>query len=202
MITEPIIHPLFPTPVYERLLDLDESELQMFKQTKMIDRSLGYVSENVQILDSAPVTAAQIMDNVCFMVNQLGYDQEMRITSSWINLHKIGNMTPDHTHANSILSGVLFLDVPPDSGHFRIASPYNSGNRLLTAQIELEQKSVTPFNTRFLHVEPTSGQLLIFPSQLHHMATESQSTEDRWTLSFNVFPTGLLRQSTTAQLQL
>jgi len=201
-VTNHTIHPVFPTPVFEGFIDLDQSEVNMFKQVKMIDRPLGYVSENVQVLDSAPITASQIMDKICYMVDYLGYDQEMVFSSSWINLHKIGNMTPDHTHANAVLSGVLFLDIPPDSGEFRIASPLNKGSCMLSTQIELDQKRISPFTAKFHYISPTPGQLLIFPSQLHHMATESKSSEDRWTLSFNVFPTGLLRQKTTAQLQL
>ena len=35
--------------------------------------------------------------------------QELQITQSWINLNPTGSMQHGHIHANSVISGVFFL---------------------------------------------------------------------------------------------
>lgn len=194
------IVPLFPTPFFNCFIDVSSSDLATFKNTKMRSRHLGYISEDQQVLDKTPNTLQQIMTKTDSFVEMLGFNLNLRVTSSWVNLHEGGGMGRNHIHANSIISGVLFLDTPPNSGKFHVMNPANNGTRLFSTHIQPDKSSVNVYNTEYYAIEPVTGQCIMFPSYLSHMVGENMTEESRWTVAFNLFPTGILRENNVAPI--
>lgn len=198
-LTERIL-PLFPTPFYDGFIDLDESEVAILKGKTMRSRPNGYVSDDNNVLFDTPKIYQQVMDKVKFFVDTVGYDVDLKMETSWVNLHGKNGWAGAHIHANSMLSGVLFLDTPPNTGKFAVKSPATNGSRLFSTYIECDKTKSTAFNTGHYHIEPVSGQCILFPSYLQHLVTHNTLDVERWTVAFNFFATGILKQKGVGQL--
>ena len=109
---------LFPQPVYNTSVSCDDSELQLIKQQELYPVGNGSISKDNHVLDIVPRLKSEIVQQSNTFLNQLGFDFDVMITTSWINHHKQGEWCQDHMHTNSMLSGVYFLDIPPNSGEF------------------------------------------------------------------------------------
>jgi len=99
---------LFPTPFFNCFINVSQDEETLIKQIEMRPRPYGYISTDQQILDQVPDTSQQIMTKARKFVEMLGYNFDLRFTSSWANLHEEDGMGRNHIHANSMISGVLF----------------------------------------------------------------------------------------------
>ena len=113
----------------------------------------------------------------------LGSDQELNVTQSWVNRTEIGQEHHYHDHPNSILSGVFFL---------KSGSPIKFlNNRNCSFQLE-HKKNVNSYNQYNQNVYEFSSQpriLILFPSYLTHYVPVNTGG-DRYSLSFNTFPSG------------
>ncbi len=84
----------------------------------------------------------------------------------WFNIMGKGESTGWHNHnAKAHVSGVCYLDVPPDSGRFKYRDPEGNVH---------------------LHT-PQTGTILLFPSSLNHAVETSQNEQPRISLAFNFF---------------
>jgi uncharacterized protein (TIGR02466 family) len=105
--------------------------------------------------------------------------------SYWINVNKKYNYNKSHDHANSLLSCVVYVKVPKNSGQFVIERP---------DLMEVYWKKVLENNLNdktYLQwkIDPEPNKLLIFPSWLkHHVEQNLTNDEDdeRISISFNV----------------
>ena len=104
----------------------------------------------------------------------------LEITSSWGNVSKKDQWHWVHTHPNSLVSGILYLTDSNASTWFSVDN-FWSGSSV----IKLKQ------DHQVIHKQPTvSGDLLIFPSTLVHSVDQHRGDQNRYTLSFNAFPSG------------
>jgi uncharacterized protein (TIGR02466 family) len=116
------------------------------------------------------------------------------ITTSWINHHKQGEWCQDHMHTNSMLSGVYFLDIPPNSGEFMFRRPGTDGTRLFSSTIRPEITQSNHFNSELYSIIPQTNQLIVFPyNEITHLICNKMELE-RWTVAFNLFPIGTIGQ--------
>ena len=113
-------------------------------------------------------------------------DQKLIITQLWGNRDPKGAMHHEHTHSNSIISGVFYLRQNSEQPPIQIVKPIKSGI-LLTLK---EQISWHAANRLMLPC--TSGELIIFPSDLSHSVPTNNGDEDRISLSFNTFSIDVL----------
>ncbi len=192
---------LFPTPFFNCFINVSQDEETLIKQIEMRPRPYGYISIDQQILDQFPDTSQQIMTKARKFVEMLGYNFDLRFTSSWVNLHEEDGMGRNHIHANSMISGVLFLDTPPNSGKFQVMSPAVNGNRLFSTYIQPEKTAVNMYNVDYHVLEPVSGQCVMFPSYLSHMVGKNMTKLPRWTIAFNMFTVGVLRENDVAPIE-
>ena len=112
----------------------------------------------------------------------------LRITQSWLNKNKPGEGHDSHSHANSYLSGVLYINcLPNDCINFKNRSHKSYNN------IEFLKKENTPWNTQGVIVGVKKGDLILFPSWVPHYVTMNKTKDtERISLSFNTFPIGEL----------
>lgn len=107
-----------------------------------------------------------------------------RITCMWSNISKPQNRHNMHLHPNSFLSGVLYLNCPPNPGNIGFRDPRHS-----MEMMDYDYKEDSSFRHRTIEVEPKTGRLILFPSWLQHGTRPGNFIGDkRISLSFNVMP--------------
>ena len=116
-------------------------------------------------------------------VHGAGINQDIYITTSWVNLTKPGMSHHHHTHPNSIISGVLYFKCIPND------------NIVFTSPFEplMIQGSKPSLDASGQIVPVFEKTLILFPSYLRHEVYENESEEDRISLSFNTYVRGNFR---------
>lgn len=87
----------------------------------------------------------------------------------WASIHSDGSFHDAHSHANSAISGVLYLKTPPGSGSLFFEDP---------------RGRLPPFG-HVLRLKPEVGDLVLFPGWLLHGVQPTLSKDMRISLSFN-----------------
>jgi uncharacterized protein (TIGR02466 family) len=104
-----------------------------------------------------------------------------RLDSLWVNLLKSGGQHSGHIHPHSIISGTLYVEVPPGSGAIRFEDP-----RLpLMMSAPPRQKDAPEELQPFVTVEPRAGLLLMWESWLRHEVLPGSGRGERLSISFN-----------------
>ena len=190
---------LFPAPVYISTVDISEQTKQLVIQYpfKEIGSKNGYMTTSTQLLDD-PIfyeikqgIDKHVQDYVRNIYSPQD-DIEFFLTTSWAMLHRPGNWSHTHTHANAIVSGILYLITDPESGDLIFT---NMHNNLAPKLLTITAKTYNPYNTEFWNIKPENNQIVIFPSNLPHNVTVNNSTVDRYCIAFNYFVKGTLGQN-------
>ena len=114
---------------------------------------------------------------------ELAFDlpRKPRLDSLWVNLLKSGGQHSGHIHPHSILSGTLYVEVPPNAGAIRFEDP-----RLPLMMAAPPRRADAPEALRpFVTVQPRVGQLLLWESYLRHEVLVGTAKTDRLSISFN-----------------
>jgi uncharacterized protein (TIGR02466 family) len=113
------------------------------------------------------------------------------ITCMWSNNAQVGQQHIIHYHANSFLSGLLYLEVPEGSGHTIFQDP-----RPAVGMWDPDYVNKEKFRTAYISQKPEKGMLTIFPSWLPHGVDIGKNYPDkrRIILSFNVMIRGEMTQ--------
>ena len=113
---------------------------------------------------------------------------EFKISTSWISKTPPGGFSNFHTHANSFMSGILYFDEYDDnSGPLELASfnfPENS--------FQLVPTEFNEYNSQEYTIYPSKNLLILFPSYLYHRIGTNNSSETRYSLAFNIVPSGTI----------
>ena len=116
------------------------------------------------------------------------YDLEWRV-QAWANVNRFGDYHNLHNHPHSWLSGTYYVRVPPDErpegtrsdlnpNAISFFDPRPQANMLAIKgdpQVDPEHR-----------IDPTAGELLIWPGFLHHLVHVNLAREARLSVSFNV----------------
>jgi uncharacterized protein (TIGR02466 family) len=104
-----------------------------------------------------------------------------RIDSLWVNLLRGGGGHSAHLHPHSIISGTLYVEVPPGSGAIRFEDP-----RLPMMMAAPPRRPDAPEPLRsFVTVQPHPGLLLLWESWLRHEVLPGRGNAERLSISFN-----------------
>ena len=117
--------------------------------------------------------------------------QHISITQCWANKSQKGQQGHMHIHPNSLISGVFYLTDASCPTLFVNDSIWKEPSCIRLNRIDTE--------TNFLvfHNEPSvAGNLILFPSTLRHIQEKHTDTEERYTMAFNTFPSGLCGNET------
>ncbi len=96
-----------------------------------------------------------------------------RLSNMWFNINYTGCYNAQHTHPGCPLAGVLWIDVPQNSGEFTFH--HHDAHSLAELQ-------VTTWS-----YEPTAGLMMLFPGSMAHHVDENRSREPRYSLAFNLY---------------
>lgn len=111
------------------------------------------------------------------------------VKEMWVNLLDTGGRQAMHNHANSFISGVLYLSTThPDARTVFMKSP---GGCDFSFKNDHAGATSGPYNAdKWISPAPEPGDMVLFPSYLMH-AVPPNPGERRITLAFNAIPTRL-----------
>lgn len=186
---------LFPTPVHVSSLSLDTIQierdlLRYFPEVKQ--NSNNFMSVEGQVLEhfSLAHLKTELLNSVksyLTEVLQVKYD-ECFISSSWYNVNTLGSYHISHSHGNSYVSGVFYVNAPSDVEGGEIV--FSNDNSYLS-KYSIEPAANNDFNSPF-QLKPQTNMLVLFPSTLVHSVNMWQGIYPRISLSFNVFFKGII----------
>jgi uncharacterized protein (TIGR02466 family) len=201
MSLEQKITPLFSTPIYSTILDLNYeiNDAVVSAEYERVIADNGFMTKNKNLLDDIKLSGLRISIIKCiseFMHDIIGIERsiQFKIVTSWANKHIKNDFAHSHHHSNSYLSGVLFVITPPDSGNLRfhknpLIPTYNNS----TITLDLDKDSARHIvNLDVWDIKPGRGKLILFPSHLTHSVTKNLSDQERYTIAFNVFISGTI----------
>ena len=194
---------LFPSLVYktniQRKLNDEEKKLLQDKSLNVRKNDFNYTGVDNKILKYNEFKNLNnfVQEKIDFFVKSFikpKYDFKCYITKSWLNFNNKGNFHQRHTHSNSFLSGVFYLNVG-DQGEITFLTPFNN-------LFNIENKETNHFNADYARIKVKNGDLLIFYSHLEHKVDINQSNETRVSLSFNTFIKGKLNNEFSSGLEI
>ena len=104
-----------------------------------------------------------------------------KLDSLWVNLLKGAGHHSAHIHPHSIISGTLYVEVPPGSGPIQFEDP-----RLPLMMAAPARRPDAPEELRpFITVQPRAGLLLLWESWLRHEVLPGTGRGERLSISFN-----------------
>lgn len=193
--------PLFSTPVYVDFCDLETGILISAENTHFNNPckddptygNNGSISTNTMWLESVPDLKRQVEAHLAeYVFGALGASREsvyLEHQSSWVNLHHEGDRAASHVHVNSMFSGVLYLNVPDNSGEiiFHMPSMFPT---YATNTVNLDIVDPSIYSMREFPIQPEQGMIIIFPSHLPHYVTANRTPLHRYSVAFNYFVKG------------
>ena len=105
----------------------------------------------------------------------------LRLDSLWVNVLKPGGVHTGHIHPHSVLSGTVYVTVPPGAGALKLEDP-----RLPMMMAAPPRSADAPETAKtFVYLRPEAGSVLMWESWLRHEVTANQAKAERISVSFN-----------------
>tara|TARA_B100000427_G_C15337859_1_gene519786 strand:+ start:101 stop:769 length:669 start_codon:yes stop_codon:yes gene_type:complete len=190
---------LFPIPLLVSSYTLDYTkELEWIKNcnyNKNSDISVNLDAKftSRQSKDTFLLDRPELINIRSFIEEKLSYyvnnvlqsSSELVITQSWSNVNGKGEWHDEHTHPNSIVSGVFYL-------HNNDSLPPIKFKKKYSSEVNLDIEKYNMYNNNFVQYSFHNGDLILFPSSLQHSVPANLSDEERISLSFNTWAKGNL----------
>jgi uncharacterized protein (TIGR02466 family) len=114
---------------------------------------------------------------------------EWSIKELWINVLETGGRQALHNHANSFVSGVIYLTQCDPSANTLFVKAVGSADFVLNNTNA--RATLGPYNAgKWVSPDPDAGDLLLFPSYLLHEVPTNRGGR-RISLAFNAIPNRL-----------
>src|SRR5262249_24796808 len=118
-----------------------------------------------------------------------GENLDWAVKEIWVNVLEPGGQQSVHTHANSFISGVLYLTTPHPSANLVFHKSLGGTDFIFTNQNANVRYG--PFNgSKWMLPKITAGDLVLFPSYLLHEVPVNRG-ERRISVAFNAVPSRL-----------
>lgn len=189
-VTQKNIYPLFATGVYKNKLNitLTDNESAAIYDLNSSKQILGTKLSNDKFILERPELQRLkniLLDEVKEYFNTImGYEFEIYITNSWCNIagHTEGQTL--HNHANSVISGVFYLDVDqsqPSITFVNLTPPF---------LLNMRSQQYNMFNSLEFDIPLEDNTVILFPSQCFHYVKSNPTTNNRVSIAFNTFVKG------------
>ena len=183
---------IFPTPIYSSKLNrqLSKEELSFIDKTKEdvflnegnTTSNDNNVLENIvfkNLKDDLYLRVKDYFDKVISSSNNI----TPYITQSWLNYTEKNEYHHKHTHSNSLVSGVFYINCHEEYDKIKF---FNNNYKAIV----LEVKNYNLYNAENWWYPVKTGDIILFPSSLTHMVETKQGNNTRISLAFNVFVRG------------
>ena len=193
----PEIKHIFPTPVYHthRELGLDlleKKDIEDIIKEGMQGVMANSFSNDTYIFDTKLAKlkefCEQHIENYVKRIISPKKELDFYITQSWLNITKPGQFHHQHSHPNSIISGVFYITTVEND-----QIVFHDPNNKLKQIIQLDPTaSPNAFNSD-VWMGVKALDFLLFPSWLEHSVKPNEkATTDRISISFNTFVKGTI----------
>lgn len=190
------IHNLFPVPVMrvEKFLTTAEitATIAAIKSSPQMRNSQNDLLSHTEVMrvDANPhyanigEKAQEYLRDFGFLL--FGENLQWRIKEMWMNLLTTGGHQSMHTHANSFISGVVYLTDADASA--KTVFHNTMGTRAYVFSNSHGESAITPYNAdRWVASDIERGDLLLFPSYMLHAVPRNEGNE-RITIALNALP--------------
>ncbi|HEY0113801.1 MAG TPA: TIGR02466 family protein [Allosphingosinicella sp.] len=107
--------------------------------------------------------------------------RKLKLDSLWVNVLKPGGAHSGHLHPHSVVSGTVYIAVPPGSGMLKLEDP-----RLPMMMAAPPRRGDAPEElTTFVYAEPAPGTIFLWESWLRHEVVPGRGKSERISISFN-----------------
>lgn len=107
--------------------------------------------------------------------------RRLKLDSLWANVLKPGGAHSGHIHPHSVVSGTVYVAVPPGSGALKLEDP-----RLPMLMAAPPRLPDAPEELRtFVYAEPMPGSIFLWESWLRHEVVPGTGRGERISISFN-----------------
>jgi len=191
------IQNLFPTPIYISNIDrkFTKQELQFVnKQKKHCINNQGNINtkdnyilnrkEFENIRKFLEKHCQNYLDTIICPKNNI----ELYITQSWLNYTEKNQYHHQHSHPNSVVSGVLYFN--SDKENDKILFSNSKGYQQIKPEIDDTKFNLWNSETWFFSVQ--TGNLFMFPSSTTHQVETKKGNNTRISLAFNTFYKGTI----------
>ena len=211
MIEKYNVTPLFGIPLYQSYVEgVVQQDLEYIKSLNYVryPSGDGYGTQDKFLLDNPKLSKLKnsILKNCDhYLYDVLGVDKSIKfeITNSWSNLHKKGDTSGSHTHRNSMISGVFYVQTDESSGEIMFHNEKTNYNIFTpTVNVPFNNSNLNIFNAEGWAIKPKNNMLILFPSTLKHSVFENKSFQDRYSVAFNMFAFGKFGFDNVTQLGL
>ena len=196
---EAVMTNVFPTPVYWSRLErpFSAKEQKYFRDNRagshLVDNIGNSSSTDNYVLNHRVFASLkkELFSCVQDYFNKVLCAKDVKpfITQSWLNYTRSNQFHHRHSHPNSLVSGVFYINADKDNDKIIFY-------RTASSQIKPRLSSFNPYNSDcwFYHVR--TNDLVLFPSTLTHSVEQKTRTDTRVSLAFNVFVKGTLGTDT------
>jgi uncharacterized protein (TIGR02466 family) len=180
----------FPTIFAWEMLDFDVGSLEKYafklkeeSQGRELSNRGGWQSKDLnhndpELSEIRPLIKS-ILDEYWSRHNYAGI---LDLDNMWININGSRSFNVQHSHPNSMLSGVVYIKVP-DTGYPGKIVFENPNKQILSNCWDFEPTDAQTY--RDIHYEAEPGKIILFPSWCMHSVEKNDSNDWRISLSFN-----------------
>lgn len=130
--------------------------------------------------------------------NIIEIENTISLTQSWSTINIKGSHHHIHSHPNSFLSLVYYVDCDINSGDFMVLKDKSSIQKGYNFNYTI--KNFNEFNSDTWRFNTIPGQIIIFPGHLNHYSTPHLGDEDRIIIGANFFVEGILGEEDNTDL--
>lgn len=193
---------LFPTPVFTTQLPESFGYLTEFfykqemsgdsKEEGVDVANYGDRSSNSYLLDEPECKGLKtfILGVAKTYGDMLAYDyKSYRFGQSWLSYKHPGQHHTQHTHPNSLISGVFYFGQPEEkTPAIRLHKMMGGFNTSYISPKRVNDKRNLKYAWEHFDIQFNPGLFLMFPSYLHHSVPLNKSKTTRCSVAFNIVP--------------
>lgn len=187
---------IFPVPVMRVEQFIDPKQIVLLledvksrveirnAQTDLLSHSMPVRAEANPLYRELAEMAAPYLRDFGFLL--FGENLAWHAKEVWMNVLSQGGHQSMHSHANSFISGVVYLT----DSHASAKTVFHNtmGARQFVFSNNHQDSAPTPYNSdRWVASDCEKGDLLLFPSYMLHAVPRNEGQE-RITLAFNALP--------------
>lgn len=185
---------LFATPIWHFDVDssinfdLIKNECNQIKEDdlgRIQSNQNGYQSNNIELTNYKEIEKLMsfIMAQSYVILNNIKVSEKLPLTlqECWLNINGKNSKNRKHSHGNSLLSGVVYIDASEDTGNIRFYKQVNNSyyyNSYYSSQSE--------FAHEYISYKPVNKKAIIFQSYLEHDVEENLTDKQRYSIAFNI----------------
>lgn len=183
---------LFPSPIFVVDYDIPDTNLMILDYIYYLEKSSQGVSktniggwqseDNFFESKNTQILVKNIENSISAIQEGLQITNSLYIDGAWANINRTSHFNARHVHPRSYLSGVYYAQASQNSGSIVFHSPVNCKE-----MIEPNYSELNIITANVMKYEPKVGRCIIFPSWLYHSVEPNFSSEDRISISFNIF---------------